>query len=457
MLFNSFGFILFFAIVATAYYVIKHVRIRQIILLFSCYFFYSYSQLPQISILILVTATAYFGGLLLRQRPTYLLLFLLLGVIIGILAFFKYSQQLLLIFPNNTLLNNITLPIGISFFSFQAISYLVDVFRKRIDPERDYIVFSLYLSYFPIILSGPIERAGNLIPQLKKLNSRPIKPVFDSVKLILFGLFCKVVLADKLNMVIYPVFMDIGFQPGGNILLATFIFGIQIFLDFYSYCIIALALSEILGIQVTNNFNHPYFSTSFKDFWHRWNITLFKWFKDYIYIPLGGSKSTTLRLNINVMIVFIISGIWHGASLTFILWGIYLGFIYVAEAFITRHLKLRMPDTVKRILLLTLLLFGWLLFKVTNFEDLSLALTNLVSFGPNYFDFEIINISGFSFFIFLGIVTIFFERYFLNYFVALKPINIYTAAIDLLYCNFIVLLLIIFWDLGKSQFIYFNF
>jgi D-alanyl-lipoteichoic acid acyltransferase DltB (MBOAT superfamily) len=403
----------------------------------------------------LVTVVAYIGGLMLKQRLTILILFIF--IIIGILAFFKYSQQLLLVFPGSTLLRNITLPIGISFFSFQAISYLIDVFREKINPERDYIVFSLYLSFFPIILSGPIERAENLIPQLRTLNSKPIKPIINSMKLILFGLFCKVVVANKLNMIVQPVFADISVQPGGNILIATFIFSIQIFLDFYSYCIIALGLSEILGIKVTNNFNHPYFSNSFRDFWQRWNITLFKWFKDYIYIPLGGNRSGTIKLNINVLVIFTISGLWHGASITFILWGVYLGLIYIAEAFNRRNLKIRLPIILSRIILITLLLFGWLLFKVTRIEDLVLAFTNLINFRSQYFDFELINIYGFFFFIILGLLTIFFDRYLLDYIITLRPNNIYNAAIDLIYFNFILLLLIIFWDLGKSPFIYFNF
>lgn len=216
---------------------------------------------------------------------------------------------------------DIILPVGISFYTFQALSYTMDVYRNDIYAEKNFFKYALFVSFFPQLVAGPIERSKNLLNQL----SNPIKFSFvkarDGLLLMLWGFFLKIVLADRIALFVDTVYASYEIYTGGYLIIATFLFSVQIYCDFYGYSVIAMGAAEILGIQLMENFYAPYFSTSVSDFWRNWHISLTSWFKDYLYIPLGGNKKGKLRKYVNKMIVFLVSGLWHGAEMSFVIWG----------------------------------------------------------------------------------------------------------------------------------------
>lgn len=458
MIFTSFPFICIVIFLLFLYYSLKNNRYRQIVLLVFNYGFYAYLFPSFTLVLAAVTIWTYVFALVISKKRNAILLILSVCAILLNLITFKYSNQFIVSFFGSSSNFNILLPIGISFYSLQAIGYIIDVYYERILPEKNFIIVSLFMSFFPIIMAGPIERAINLFPQFRTLSCHPLKPIASSVKLILFGLFCKVIIADKIDIITTQIFSEVGTQPGGNLIVGLFLFSIQIFMDFYSYSVIAIGLSELFGIKVMNNFNHPYFAESIKAFWQKWHISLMSWFKDYLFLPLNIvlRRLGSTGLIFSIFVTFTISGLWHGASINFILWALYNSLLLTASLLLPSKVKFRIR-IFNQIIVFFLITFGWLLFIVTDFPILIKALSSIFHFNLDYFDFTKMPIIKFSFFIILGILAIFFEKFFLEKFINLKPTSFTRIILDLVFFNFIVFLLFIFWDLGKSQFIYFNF
>jgi alginate O-acetyltransferase complex protein AlgI len=457
MLFNSFEFILFFTIFIFLFYVIKSLKYKQVLLLISSYFFYGFTDLYNLLYIFLLTGFTYLSGFILERYKSKFIMFFVITIVLLPLLIFKYGNFLSSTINSQDLFYSIYIPLGISFLTFSCISYLIDIFRKEIKHEHNILIFSLFVSYFPKVISGPIERASSLIPQFSLLK-RPVKPIIESIKLIIYGLFCKVVLADKLNAISSPILQNIPEQSGGNILIAAFVFSLQIFFDFYSYCLLALAISELLGIKITNNFNFPYFSTSFKEFWQKWNLTLGKWFKDYLYIPLGGNKVTLFQLGLNLLIVFSISGLWHGASINFIIWGAYCGLLLIIELLLVQFKILSYNyKPYKAFFIMPFIFLGWLIFSINDFEHLKIAFKSLFYFHAQYFNYQSLNISSYSFFLFLSAITLFFDRFLLNKILILKPTRYLLIVYELIYFNITLILIFIFWDLNTSSYLYFKF
>ncbi len=336
MLFNSFEFAIFLPIVFLLYWFIfnRRLSVQNAFLVLASYFFYGWWDWRFLSLIFFSSMVDYTVGRGLRncQNKTKRKLLLLFSIFvnIGFLGFFKYYNFFVESFvdaftflghPINPGMLSIILPVGISFYTFQTLSYTIDAYRKKLTPTNDIIAFFAFVSFFPQLVAGPIERATNLLPQF--LNNR----VFDKLKAtdgmrqILWGLFKKIVIADNCAVYVNDIFANYQDLSGSTLVIGVFFFALQIYGDFSGYSDIAIGTARLFGFDLMRNFAFPYFSRDIAEFWRRWHISLTSWFRDYVYIPLGGSRAGTLKIVRNVFIVFIVSGFWHGASWTFLFWG----------------------------------------------------------------------------------------------------------------------------------------
>ena len=341
MLFNSIDFLIFLPIVLVIYYIIP-MKYKHIWLLISSYYFYMCWNAKYVLLIFVSTVITYLSGILIDKVEKtwpdvndigkYKKLILALSFVsnLGILFYFKYINFTLDIVTRvlskmnismNVPVFDVILPVGISFYTFQALSYSVDVYRGEVAPEHDFFRYALFVSFFPQLVAGPIERSKNLLTQLREPRKFDFGYAFDGILLMLWGFFLKIVLADRIAIFVDTAYGDCEHYQGIYLIVATVLFAVQIYCDFSGYSSIAMGTAKLLGIELMDNFNAPYLSTSVADFWRRWHISLTSWFKDYLYIPLGGSRRGTFRKYINKMIVFILSGLWHGAQLTFVVWG----------------------------------------------------------------------------------------------------------------------------------------
>lgn len=341
MLFNTVEYILFLPIVVSVYYLIPK-KIRYIWLLIVSYYFYMHWNPFYIVLLLFCTVITYIGGLCMEkyENRKRLCLILCVGADLGILAFFKYVSfgisllnRALSCFALSPVLwePDILLPVGISFYTLQALGYLIDVYRGDIYAEKNFVRYALFVSFFPQLVAGPIERSKNLLVQLHEFHSFDYEKLRKGLTLILYGLFLKMVIADRAAIIVDTVYGNSSVYRGFYIAFATVMFAIQIYCDFYGYSTIARGSALLMGITLMDNFQAPYFSKSVREFWRRWHISLSGWFRDYLYIPLGGGRKGKLRKEANRLLVFSVSGLWHGASLAFLSWGLLNGIYQVAE------------------------------------------------------------------------------------------------------------------------------
>lgn len=319
----------------------------------SSYYFYASWGPQYVAVILITTIISYIAALLMdvrRKGGMYSKIILILSFIlcIGVLFFFKYfnffTENIALLLqkfsmPLQPFTLKLALPIGVSFYIFQTISYLTDVYRGEIRAERDFGIYAVYISFFPKVMQGPIERGKKLLPQLHARHAFQSEQACYGLKLMAWGYFKKLVLADSLSVYVNQVYNDLPAYKGFSLVLATFFFAIQLYCDFSGYTDIALGSARLLGINLTQNFKAPYFASSIKDFWGRWHISLSSWLKDYIYIPLGGNRVGKVRHALNIMITFLVSGLWHGASWNYILWGGIHGSYQVIEGFFPWNAK----------------------------------------------------------------------------------------------------------------------
>lgn len=337
MLFNSLNFALFFPIVIIVYFLMPS-KVRYIWLLLASYFFYMNWSCKYALLLVLVTVVSYISARKIqamndgekdrckRVGGGKTLLAFTCIICFAVLAFFKYANFIIynvnLIFrQSNMRMLDIVLPVGISFYTFQAISYVVDVYRGNTTAEKNIFKYALFVAFFPQLVAGPIERSNNLLRQINENKKFDYHKARDGVYLMVWGYFIKMVIADRIAIFVDAVYADINTYPGWYLIVATVLFAFQIYCDFAGYSTIAMGCAKIMGFELMDNFNAPYFSASVSEFWRRWHISLSSWFKDYLYIPLGGNRKGTVRKYVNLMIVFLISGLWHGASWTYVIWG----------------------------------------------------------------------------------------------------------------------------------------
>ncbi len=351
MLFNSLHFAFFFVFVTALYFILPHKFRWFLLLISSCYFYMAFVPV-YILILGFTIVIDYFAGIYIEKsigKQRKLLLILSLVANIGILAIFKYynffNDNFSFLLQSFGVTNpipalTILLPIGLSFHTFQAMSYTIEVYRGNQNAEKHFGIYSLYVMFYPQLVAGPIERPQNLLYQFREKHDFDYKRVTDGLKLMAWGLFKKVVIADRLAIISNQIFTDVEDYHGFGALIGAVIFSFQIFCDFSGYSDIALGAAQVMGFKLMENFRRPYFSQSISEFWKRWHISLSTWFKDYLYISLGGNRVSIPRWYFNLFFVFLVSGFWHGASWTFIIWGalhgFYLVFALIIEPFKTQ-------------------------------------------------------------------------------------------------------------------------
>lgn len=387
MLFNSFAFLIFFPVVCLVYFVLPY-RFRWIFLLVASYYFYMNWQ-PVYALLIFgSTAVTYLAGLKIEKTDSRRLrkLYLVSSLIINfsILFIFKYYN-----FINESVFAaldflgihwpvpnfDILLPVGISFYTFQAVGYSIDVYKGDIKAERNFGIYALFVSFFPQLVAGPIERACNLLQQFRRKFDFDAARAASGLRQMLWGYFMKVVVADRVSIYVDAVYGNVAQHTGSTLILATLLFAVQIYCDFAGYSNIAIGAARVMGFTLMENFRRPYFATSVKDFWSRWHISLSTWFRDYVYIPLGGNRVGPVRHLFNLFVTFVISGAWHGANWTFIAWGSLHGFYlifavlknkYLPHLFEKRHIAVRLANTAVTFVLVS---FAWIFFRASGIRD----------------------------------------------------------------------------------------
>jgi len=336
MLFNSLDFAIFLPIVFLLYWFVfnKNLKLQNLLIVIASYIFYGWWDWRFLSLIFFSTIVDYTMGMLLSKeektakRKLYLWISILVNL--GLLGFFKYYNFFLDNFiatfsffgyKINAQGLNVVLPVGISFYTFQTLSYTIDVYKRKLKPTQDFIAFSAFVSFFPQLVAGPIERATHLLPQFYKKRYFDYDKAVDGLRQMLWGFFKKIVVADNAAKVVNEIFLNYHEQSGINLLIGIIFFAFQIYGDFSGYSDIAIGASRLFGFDLMQNFNFPYFSRDIAEFWRRWHISLSTWFRDYLYIPLGGSRGGTWMKIRNTFIIFLVSGFWHGANWTFIVWG----------------------------------------------------------------------------------------------------------------------------------------
>jgi alginate O-acetyltransferase complex protein AlgI len=399
MLFNSIRFLIFFPIVVFLYFAISP-KYRWVLLLAASYYFYMCWRVEYIILIILSTLIDYKAGIGIedakdeRTRKRYLVLSLLINL--GLLFFFKYfnffGDSLNNLFSSinmNTTVPElkVLLPIGISFYTFQTLSYTIDVYKGKKKAERHLGIFAVYVSFFPQLVAGPIERSTHLMPQFKDVHEFKYRNVSDGLKLMLWGFFKKLVIADRAAILVNNVYNNPGNYQGFALWVATYLFAFQIFCDFSAYSDIARGASQVMGFDLMKNFRRPYFAHNIGEFWHNWHISLSTWFRDYVYIPLGGSRVSKMRYYLNIMIVFLTSGLWHGANWTFVFWGGLHGlyhiithlFISLPFGWLKKLHEKRIVRILEIIFTFHTVCFAWIFFRANSLADAFYIVSHLFS------------------------------------------------------------------------------
>ena len=393
MLFNSIQFAIFLPIVFILYWFVfdrfinksKHqLKIQNAFIIVASYVFYGWWDWRFLLLIAFTSFCSWGSGILIgksaSKEKAKRWMWLNIVVNLGILALFKYYDffvtEFAQLFHISTggLLLRVILPVGISFYTFQAISYSIDVYKEKIEPTNDVIAFFAFVSFFPQLVAGHIERATNLLPQFLKKREFNYDTAVEGMRQILWGLFKKIVVADNCAVYVDQVFSTYQEQSGSTLLLAAIFFSIQIYCDFSGYSDIAIGTAKLFGIRLMRNFNLPYFSRDIAEFWRRWHISLTTWFRDYVYIPLGGSRGSKAKIIRNTFVIFLVSGLWHGANWTFIVWGAYHALLFLPliltgknRKYMNRVAEERLLPTIKETgqMLLTFLLamIGWIIFR----------------------------------------------------------------------------------------------
>jgi len=405
MLFNSIDFAIFLPIVFFLYWFVfnKNLKLQNLLIVIASYIFYGWWDWRFLSLILFSTIVDYLVGIGLekQENPTKrkLLLWISITVNLGFLGFFKYYNFFLDNFaevfrffghPINPQGLNIILPVGISFYTFQTLSYSIDVYKRKLKPTKDFIAFAAFVSFFPQLVAGPIERATHLLPQFYKKRTFDYNKAVDGLRQILWGFFKKVVIADNAAQIANEIFNNSASYSGSTLVLGALFFTFQIYGDFSGYSDIAIGTSRLFGFDLMQNFNFPYFSRDIAEFWRRWHISLSTWFRDYLYIPLGGSRGGMWKKIRNTFIIFLVSGFWHGANWTFIVWGA-LNAIYFLPLLLLKKNRIntntvaegRLLPSLKELLQMSitfsLTVLAWVFFRAENVKHALSYLSTIFS------------------------------------------------------------------------------
>lgn len=385
MLFNSMAFMVFLPLVFIVYWLLPQ-KYKWILLLLASYYFYMSWNAKYVMLIFLTTGVSYETALLLDNEKSGTkrkgILFVSALFCLGILFFFKYfnffSESVTSVLnyfaiPVSPVIIKVILPVGISFYTFQTLGYMIDVYRGNIKAERHFGIYATFISFFPQLVAGPIERTGNLLPQIKKEHVFDYEATVYGLKLMLWGYFKKLVIADNLAQYVDLVFGEPSAYHWFDMLIAVFFFTIQIYCDFSGYSDIAIGTAKLFGINLMTNFKSPYFSTSLREFWSRWHISLSTWFRDYVYIPLGGNRCSKVRQSFNLLVTFLVSGLWHGANWTFLVWGGMHGGMQVIENLLSKWIepvrKRKLGRLIAGMLIFCFCSMAWIFFRAETLTD----------------------------------------------------------------------------------------
>ncbi len=468
MLFNSLHFLVFFPIVCVVYFLLPSLKSRNIFLLCASYYFYMNWEPVYALLLFSSTLITYLAALGIAKYPEKskkrLCLISSLALNLGILFLFKYynfaAENISILLEKFGLAIQMPkfgflLPVGISFYIFQALGYSIDVYRGTTSVEKNFFTYALFVSFFPQLVAGPIERSTNLLQQFKKEHSFSYENVMSGIRLMLWGYFLKLVLADRCALYVDPVFNNVAYHNGGSFLLASLFFPFQIYGDFAGYSLTAIGAAKVMGFNLMENFRRPYFATTVTDFWHRWHISLSTWFKDYVYIPLGGNRVSTPRCHSNIMTTFIISGIWHGANWTFIVWGTIHGALQCIEKWLGWN-KAHWNVTGKILhwfLTFCIVCLAWVFFRANSIDDACTIIVGMFSDLGVPFINSSSDIILTALALFIVLCKEYAEEYSWKFSISESP----SWLIRHLYIICITVYIILFGVLNGGQFIYFQF
>lgn len=391
MALNSFNFIIFLIILFIILFILQYFKMffdnknnqyaklitrgQIMLLLIFSYIFMCFTDIRFGICMFIITLISYIIGILIDKNFEHKKMWLILGILFSLLmlAYFKYANffinSIRAILKMDSIYFNIILPIGISFYTFTVISYLVDIYRKKINAETNFINFALLISFFPKVMAGPIIRSSEFLPQIKKYTGLNIKNFEIGIQIFVFGLFKKIVLADHLCVFVDDVFFAPTAYNTMTVILAVISYSVQIYCDFSGYSDMAIGISKMLGFNFPHNFNLPYLATNISNFWKRWHISLSSWLQDYIYIPLGGSRKGTLKTFINLLIVMLLSGLWHGAGLTFIIWGFMYGLLSCISKLFKKSTNNKFIISTKVLFTFIIVTLLWVWFRATSVSN----------------------------------------------------------------------------------------
>ena len=473
MLFNSISFAIFLTIVFIIYWSLKnkHLIYQNLILLISSYIFYGWWDWRFLSLIALSTVVDYLVGIQIdkakskKTKRNFLLISLIVNL--GLLAVFKYFNFFITSFeemlnsfglPFDTWTLNIILPVGISFYTFQTLSYSIDLYKGKIKHTDDFISFAAFVAFFPQLVAGPIERASHLLPQFIKKRKFNYQIAISGISLISYGFFKKLVIADRLAIYVNNIFSDIENANTISLLLGIIFFSFQIYADFSGYSLIARGSAKLLGFDLILNFNKPYLASSITSFWKRWHISLSTWFRDYLYIPLGGNRVSQLRNYYNLIIVFLLSGLWHGANWTFVIWGALHAFYLIIYLQYKKTFNPKLTENLFRkfINILTVyscVTFAWIFFRANDLNHAMKYINKIIEFD---FSLNLVQISAqkglLNLVISLFVIVLLYLSYLLPKNLSFKKTSSY-----LLFNLIIILIITLIGVNGKTEFIYFQF
>lgn len=477
MLFNSIEYAIFLPIVFILYWKLPH-KYRWAMLLFASYYFYMSWNAKYVFLIFFTTFVSYIAGLLIEKYPIYkkTVLSFTLVACLGVLFVFKYFNfffeiinSILKVFalPVSDFTLKLLLPVGISFYTFQTLSYVIDVYRGNLKAEKHFGYYATFVSFFPQLVAGPIERPGNLLPQLKKERFFDYNRATNGMKLMAWGFFKKMVVADNLAVMVDRVYNGLTYYEGFAFVLAAFFFSIEIYCDFSGYSDIAKGSAGLLNIELMDNFKSPYFSTTIKEFWSKWHISLSSWFRDYVYIPLGGNRVSKIRHYLNIFITFMISGLWHGANITFVLWGAINGLLQIIEDIfhIRKETKIYSFKWFIRVsLTFIVMMFVWVFFRAQNVDDAIYVLTHMFSGISHPYSYIVSGLYSFDMtmgelFFYLGIylIPLFAVDLISVKYDLIEIINRRPAVIRYTIYYILVMMVLMFHYVGEVNFIYFQF
>ncbi|MGJ8733543.1 MAG: MBOAT family O-acyltransferase [Cellulophaga sp.] len=482
MLFNSIDFAIFLPIVFILYWFVlnRNLKAQNLLLLAASYVFYGWWDWRFLSLIAFSTLVDYTLGVLLgkeeneSKRKIYLWISIIVNL--GFLGFFKYYNffvesfvDAFTFFGQDIKVGSLSiiLPVGISFYTFQTLSYTIDVYKRNLEPTKKFIAFAAFVSFFPQLVAGPIERASNLLPQILKKRTFNYCEAKDGLRLMLWGLFKKVVIADSLSPIVNDIFSNYSTLSSPVLIMGAVFFAFQIYGDFSGYSDIAIGTSKLFGIELMSNFKFPYFSKNIGEFWRRWHISLSTWFRDYLYIPLGGSRGSKMIGIRNVFAIFLVSGFWHGANWTFIFWGFFHALLFLPSFLIGTNRKYAevknthlnvftiISNVYRTLLTFILVTIGWVFFRSETITD---SFSYLKRIGSSFSGIPYIHPNGYRLVDYIVLLVFFIVYEYIIRNNERNPIGFKNRYVRLLVYILLVFLMLLFYDDGVDRsFIYFQF